>query len=132
MIFYPILYLFLAGRAHFKSKKAINDLTHRNGKLQLEAVDPGIGDVLDRRSMISSAVTTLTTAASLGSESSNGKDDTYWPLWPALPIFPFSQRKTLVREVSEGVWTFDVSNYIVSIRDKDVIHSFATTKFIQN
>mmetsp|Transcript_37840 Transcript_37840/g.78573 ORF Transcript_37840/g.78573 Transcript_37840/m.78573 type:complete len:505 (-) Transcript_37840:1325-2839(-) len=33
--------------------------------------------------------------------------DRYWPYWLALPVFPFSQRKTLRRQVAGGVWTFD-------------------------
>lgn len=34
--------------------------------------------------------------------------DQAWQLWPALPIFPFGQRKTLRTEVVKGqVWTFD-------------------------
>jgi hypothetical protein len=31
----------------------------------------------------------------------------YYPNWLALPVFPFSQRKTLRRQVTPGVWTFD-------------------------
>mmetsp|Transcript_11781 Transcript_11781/g.29853 ORF Transcript_11781/g.29853 Transcript_11781/m.29853 type:complete len:468 (-) Transcript_11781:93-1496(-) len=102
MIFYSFLGLFLLGI----KRRLITDDFIRNDDVSLKAMDGG--DMLDRRSMISSAVTTLTTAAaSVGTETKNSKDDEYWPLWPALPIFPFSQRKTLVKQVTEGVWTFD-------------------------
>ena len=101
MIFYSFLGLFLLGI----KRRLITDDFVRNDQVSLKAMDGG--DMLDRRSMISSAVTTLTTAAaSVGAENSS-KDDEYWPLWPALPIFPFSQRKTLVKQVTKGVWTFD-------------------------
>ena len=30
-----------------------------------------------------------------------------WPLWPALPVFPYSRRKTIRREVGPGVWAFE-------------------------
>ncbi|MBP0006411.1 MAG: DUF4336 domain-containing protein [Cyanobacteria bacterium SBC] len=31
-----------------------------------------------------------------------------WPLWPLVPIYPYSQRRTLRHEiVSDSVWTFD-------------------------
>lgn len=107
MIFYSVLFLFLAGRTHFKRQTATDEIARNDHAVSLKAIGPGGGDMLDRRSMLSSAVTTLTTAAAVGSEDSKQKDDTYWPLWPALPIFPFSQRKTLVRQVTEGVYTFD-------------------------
>ena len=104
MMFYSFLGLFLLGN---KRRVLTNVLSRNDHKVSLKAIGPDGGNMLDRRSMISSAVTTLTTAAAVGAEDPKGKDDTYWPLWPALPIFPFSQRKTLVREVTDGVWTFD-------------------------
>lgn len=33
--------------------------------------------------------------------------DAEWPLWPALPVAPFSRRKTLRREAGPKVWVFD-------------------------
>ena len=109
MLFYSFLYLFLVGKTQLnrKTTKTTGELTWNDYEMSLKAIGPGLDDLLDRRSMLSSAVTTLTTAASVGSDGSKRKDDTYWPLWPALPIFPFSQRKTLVRQVTEGIWTFD-------------------------
>ncbi len=104
MMLYTFLGLFLLGT---KMRMLTGDFTRKDHKVTLNAIGPDGGDMLDRRSMIASAVTTLTTAASVGAQEPKGNDDTYWPLWPALPIFPFAQRKTLVREVTEGVWTFD-------------------------
>ena len=34
-------------------------------------------------------------------------EESYWPLWPALPVAPYSRRKTIRRDVGPGVWTFD-------------------------
>jgi len=39
-------------------------------------------------------------------QASIGKDSE-WPLWPALPVAPYSRRKTIRREVGPGVWAFD-------------------------
>lgn len=33
--------------------------------------------------------------------------DAEWPLWPALPVAPYSKRKTLRREAGPNVWVFD-------------------------
>ncbi|GAB4301476.1 MAG: DUF4336 domain-containing protein [Oscillatoriaceae cyanobacterium] len=34
--------------------------------------------------------------------------DWWWPLWPALPLYPYGQRRTLRREVvKDEIWTFD-------------------------
>ena len=33
--------------------------------------------------------------------------DAEWPLWPALPVAPYSRRKTVRREVGPNVWAFD-------------------------
>ncbi|MDB9527061.1 DUF4336 domain-containing protein [Oscillatoria sp. CS-180] len=46
------------------------------------------------------------------SSSTNGfhkRDRAYaWPFWPAVPLYPYGQRPTLVREVvKDTLWTFD-------------------------
>ena len=49
-------------------------------------------------------------AAALGSAApaEASLEGTDWPLWPALPIAPYGQRKTVMREAVPGkVWTFD-------------------------
>ena len=33
--------------------------------------------------------------------------DSNWPLWTALPVAPFSRRRTIRYEVGPGVWAFD-------------------------
>eukprot|EP00288_Rhodomonas_lens_P017509 CAMPEP_0177696746 /NCGR_PEP_ID=MMETSP0484_2-20121128/4143_1 /TAXON_ID=354590 /ORGANISM="Rhodomonas lens, Strain RHODO" /LENGTH=439 /DNA_ID=CAMNT_0019207735 /DNA_START=193 /DNA_END=1512 /DNA_ORIENTATION=- len=63
---------------------------------------------IDRRALLSRTVAAATAAltsspahATIGSESN-------WPLWLALPVAPYSRRKTIMREVKAGsVWTFD-------------------------
>ena len=124
MLFYGFLCLFLAGRARLSGPRSATDggaeeppapIVGHGRTGALGALDPLGSDLggggLDRRSVLSSVATTLTTAAAAldpaAKQSGPSKSDTYWPLWPALPIFPFSQRKTLVREAADGVWTFD-------------------------
>ena len=107
MFFHYFIYLFLIGKTCYKKQTTIDEVATNGRKVLLKAIGTGVGDNLDRRSMLSSMATTFTTAASVKSDDSESKDNTYWPLWPALPIFPFSRRKTLVRQVTEGVWIFD-------------------------
>ena len=65
-----------------------------------------------RRSLLSQATTTaaaaLTTCmmAPLPSSATIGKDS-YWNLWPALPVAPFARRRTIRYEVGPKVWAFD-------------------------
>jgi hypothetical protein len=62
-----------------------------------------------RRSVFSFAVAALTTGA-VATEPATAAvddDDTYWPLWPALPVFPYAHRKTLRRQIAPRVWTFE-------------------------
>ena len=33
--------------------------------------------------------------------------DSEWPLWLALPVAPYSRRKTIRREIGPGVWAFE-------------------------
>ena len=33
--------------------------------------------------------------------------DSYWKLWPALPVAPYSRRRTIRYEVGDGVYAFD-------------------------
>ncbi len=33
--------------------------------------------------------------------------DSYWKLWPALPVAPYSRRRTIRYEISDGVYAFD-------------------------
>ena len=65
-----------------------------------------------RRFFFSKAAT-VTTASVLGAASLNvpyaeamTKDST-WALWTALPVAPFSRRRTIRYEIAEGVYAFD-------------------------
>lgn len=41
-------------------------------------------------------------------QKNNPFQDWFWPFWPVVPIYPYSQRRTLRREVlSNKIWTFD-------------------------
>eukprot|EP00802_Teleaulax_amphioxeia_P015917 Tamp_16018.p1 GENE.Tamp_16018~~Tamp_16018.p1 ORF type:complete len:495 (+),score=46.36 Tamp_16018:132-1487(+) len=42
-----------------------------------------------------------------GAASAAISADAEWPLWPALPVAPYSRRKTVRREVGPNVWAFD-------------------------
>lgn len=39
---------------------------------------------------------------------SHGQRDWLWSFWPAVPLYPYSQRRTLCKEVvKDTIWTFD-------------------------
>jgi hypothetical protein len=68
------------------------------------------GLVLSRRSALSFTAATLLGGMFGTPDSAHAATtdkDTFWPLWPALPVFPYSQRKTLRRQAGPGMWTFD-------------------------
>ncbi|EOD38128.1 hypothetical protein EMIHUDRAFT_200596 [Emiliania huxleyi CCMP1516] len=50
---------------------------------------------------------TLGIAASAPPASAALTKESEWPLWLALPVAPYSRRKTIRREVVPGVWAFD-------------------------
>ena len=66
------------------------------------------GNVASRRALLSRAVTFGVGAATLPSaaHADIGRDSS-WPLWPALPVAPYSRRKTIRRELRPGVWAFE-------------------------
>ena len=47
------------------------------------------------------------TTTAPGSASAAISADAEWPLWPALPVAPYSRRKTVRREVVPNVFVFD-------------------------
>ena len=61
---------------------------------------------MDRRSLLLStaALSVATMATPAQAEITK---DSMWPLWPALPVAPYSRRKTIRRQIAPGVWTFD-------------------------
>ncbi|MBD2667277.1 hypothetical protein B6N60_04758 [Richelia sinica FACHB-800] len=43
-----------------------------------------------------------------GQEQSKYSRDWSWPFWPALPLYPYGQRRTIRREiVKDTIWTFE-------------------------
>ena len=70
---------------------------------------PGVG--LGRRATLGKAAavgaSALTAAACPGAAQAVITQDSQWPLWLALPVAPYSRRKTIRREVGPGVWAFD-------------------------
>ncbi|GMH59768.1 hypothetical protein TrST_g1589 [Triparma strigata] len=58
--------------------------------------------------MLSTAAITTTATALPAPATAEITKDSNWPLWPSLPVFPYSRRKTIRREIKPGtVWTFD-------------------------
>ena len=60
-----------------------------------------------RRAVLSQAAGALGLAASAPPASAALTKESEWPLWLALPVAPYSRRKTIRREVGPGVWAFD-------------------------
>lgn len=60
---------------------------------------------LNRRAWLAAAAGTAATVPSAALASFEGAD---WPLWPALPLAPYSKRKTVMEEAVPGrVWSFE-------------------------
>ena len=62
---------------------------------------------LDRRTLLSSILTAGTIATLPTPTHATMTKDSEWPLWTALPVAPYSRRKTIVRHVGPGVYVFD-------------------------
>lgn len=68
---------------------------------------------VSRRSILSRAATAVICGSATTSTMLPGPavaeigPESDWPLWPALPVAPYSRRKTIRREVGPGVWAFD-------------------------
>ena len=68
--------------------------------------------LVDRRSWLSRATMSGTSAAvaaatcAMTPAVSNAEitGDSNWPLWPALPVAPYSRRKTLRRQIAPNLW----------------------------
>ena len=70
----------------------------------LKAIPPTI----DRRSLFTRTAAALAGAALPTAPALAAiTKDSEWPLWPALPVFPYSRRKTIRRDIRPGVWAFD-------------------------
>ena len=63
-----------------------------------------------RRTLLSRAAALggagLSTAAPRAANAEIGPESN-WPLWLALPVAPYSRRKTIRRDIAPGVWAFD-------------------------
>jgi hypothetical protein len=77
-------------------------------------------NIIDRRSMLlgtSAKATTVATSAAMLMplslltlpEIANAEitKDSNWPLWTALPVAPYSKRKTIMKKITDGVYIFD-------------------------
>ena len=65
---------------------------------------------LDRRSWLTSmSSSSAALALSAASEPTNAEitKDADWPLWTALPVAPYSRRRTIMKKIADGVYTFD-------------------------
>lgn len=66
---------------------------------------------LDRRTTLSRLLTAGGTVTGLTTTPSPAHatitNDSIWPLWTALPVAPYSRRKTIMRQVHQSVYVFD-------------------------
>ena len=63
---------------------------------------------MDRRSVVASSIAAASAALLSPSEPVNAMTkDSEWPLWTALPVAPYSKRRTIMKEIANGVYTFD-------------------------
>lgn len=65
---------------------------------------------LDRRRLLTNALTTTGIVTALTTPlpaHATITKDALWPLWPALPVAPYSRRRTIFSQVTPGVYIFD-------------------------
>lgn len=71
----------------------------------LDDDDGGDGIDISRRSALATAAGALLAPAAASATMTSDSD---WPLWTALPVAPYSRRRTIRYEVDPGrVWAFD-------------------------
>ena len=88
-----------------RSSLRARDAAPRGLRMSLDAEPPraagaGRRPLLKSLAAASAASLAAPAAAALGPESE-------YPLWLALPVAPYSRRKTIRRDLGRGVWTFD-------------------------
>lgn len=86
--------------------------TKRCGKFEKEDVpfpnSSHVNGITRRKSLLSTAAAVASVIpGGIPSAEAAITKDSQWPLWLALPVAPYSRRKTLRRETGRGVWTFD-------------------------
>ena len=63
---------------------------------------------MDRRSVVASSIAAASAALLSSTKPANAMaKDSEWPLWTALPVAPYSKRRTIMKEIADGVFTFD-------------------------
>jgi len=92
---------------------------------------------VDRRSVFAKLVGVAAASATttfLPAQSVEAKltADSNWPLWPALPVAPYQRRKTLLRQVADGVYTFDqlIGIYYVQVPIRMTVISLSDGLFV--
>jgi len=92
--------------SRLRSNVGMNDAS---GPVRVESSTPEHTTLsLDRRTLLS-RILTASTVATMPTEPAHATitKDSEWPLWTALPVAPYSRRKTLCRQVGPGVYVFD-------------------------
>jgi len=80
---------------------------HSHPSLTASANDGDNGGI-NRRSAITSSIAAASAAlvSQTAPASAMTKDSSY-KLWTALPVAPYSRRRTIMKEIADGVYTFD-------------------------
>ena len=101
------------GRSLYHYKSALHLHVQDNENLKSADEITSLSDEQStRRSAISKLVTGVASIAAVNtfdvpSAKATITNESNWNLWPALPVAPYSRRKTIRYEISNGVWAFD-------------------------
>ena len=99
-----LLFVFVASVAGLQWTER-RTAARRSAAVRPAAPHDEASSVCDRRSL-ALALGGLAAGASAAPAVAMGPEST-WPLWPALPVAPYSRRKTIRRDLGRGVWAFD-------------------------
>jgi hypothetical protein len=80
------------------------------------------------KAAISAAALAVCVSAMPSSVSAAITQESDWPLWPALPVAPYSKRKTIRYQIAPGVWAFDqlIGIYYVHVPIRMTVVTHAT------